>query len=110
MSTMTASASATERDIADRPSGKCSYAASEPAAESYVFETRPAFELEPIATETGWAVRDVETGIYGAGETPSEALLDFQRAVLEHLDMLQRQESLSDDLLAQLQYLQARAE
>jgi hypothetical protein len=55
-------------------------------------------------------VADQETGIYGAGASPSEALDDFLRAVKEHLDVLERQELLSDDLTAQLRYLRERVQ
>ena len=55
-----------------------------------------------------WIVHDRVTGIHGAGETPSEALGDFQRAAIEHLDVLERQDALSEDLQAQLLYLRER--
>lgn len=108
MSTITASA--TNRDVGTLPDGRWSYVTAEAAAETYLIEARPAFDLELQYTGARWTVRDLETGIFGAGDTPSEALLDFQRAAREHLDVLQRQESLSDDLAAQLDYLRTRTE
>jgi predicted RNase H-like HicB family nuclease len=55
-----------------------------------------------------WTVHDVETGIFGSGETQEAAREDFERALHEHLDVLERQDSLSDELTAQLTYLRFR--
>lgn len=55
-----------------------------------------------------WTIRDGFTGIFGSGATPEAAYEDFQRALREHLDVLSRQDVLSDDLSAQLAYLRHR--
>ena len=55
-----------------------------------------------------WTVRDPETGIFGSGATEAAAHEDFRRALAEHLDVLERQDSLSAELLAQLSYLRWR--
>jgi hypothetical protein len=55
-----------------------------------------------------WTVRNPETGIFGSGADPRAAFDDFENALREHLDVLSRQDSLSDDLQAQLRYLQQR--
>jgi hypothetical protein len=65
-----------------------------------------------LAVEWGgesWAVWDRPTGIYGWGQTLTAAIADFRQAVHEHLDVLERQEALSDDLRWQLRYLHDRA-
>ena len=60
------------------------------------------------ASGENWIVLDRVTGIHGVGQEPSEAVQDFARALAEHLDMLSRQDDLSDDLRGQLAYLQLR--
>lgn len=50
-------------------------------------------------------ITDVPTGIFGVGATLQEAVADFQTALREHQDVLSRRPSLSDDLQAQLAYL-----
>jgi predicted RNase H-like HicB family nuclease len=52
-----------------------------------------------------WAAADPETGIFGSGPDVLSAVQDLQQALQEHLDVLGRQEALSDDLAAQLDYL-----
>lgn len=55
-----------------------------------------------------WTVRDLETGIFGTGSERATALDDFEAALREHLDVLERQPALSEELQAQLRYLRIR--
>lgn len=67
-----------------------------------------SFELDLQPAGDGWIVRDVPTGIFGQGDSFEDAAEDFGRAVREHLDVLSRQDALSDDLARQRDYLRAR--
>lgn len=104
---MTVTASALDRDLVGRVVGP-RYSSRARAVVTYTVTTTPHFRLIAELTGDTWTVSDRHTGIYGAGDTPSEALQDFRRAVTEHLDVLERQDVLSDDLAAQLRYLRAR--
>lgn len=53
-------------------------------------------------------VVDTETGIFGSGADYAAALEDFERALREHFDVLNRQDALSPELEAQLRYLRDR--
>jgi hypothetical protein len=77
---------------------------------AYTITARPGFAtvLTYDEPQNRWTVAERETGIFGQGDTPSAAIADFQRAVLEHLDVLERQPALSDELAAQLEYLRER--
>ena len=55
-----------------------------------------------------WTVRNRETGIFGSGPDREAAVEDFERALREHFDVLERQDELSDDLAAQFGYLRQR--
>ena len=55
-----------------------------------------------------FTVSNPETGIFGVGDNPRAAFEDFERALREHLDVLSRQDALSEDLVVQLRYLQQR--
>lgn len=59
-------------------------------------------ETEGLAT-----VVNAETGIFGAGDTTANAARDFLAALHEHLDVLTRQERLSDELQRQLGTIQS---
>jgi hypothetical protein len=50
----------------------------------------------------------VETGIFGHGDDALGAIRDFQAAIVEHLDVLERRPALSNELAWQLDYLRAR--
>src|SRR5215218_7708323 len=74
-------------------------------------EGTPAYEdVHPAASfslryERGhgyWIVRDEVTGIFGCAKRPSGARRDFQLAVGQHLDVLERQDVLSPELSWQL--------
>ena len=77
---------------------------------SQIVETRAEAKTSwsaPIVDEHDgyWIVRDVETGIFGTGPDAAAAHQDLERALREHLDVLERQEELSSELTAQLAYL-----
>lgn len=55
-----------------------------------------------------WTVRDLQTGVFGTGADRQAALEDFDAALHEHLDVLERQPSLSEALQGQLHYLRGR--
>lgn len=108
MSTVTASA--TDQDLVANVTG-VSYGPLIPPDQgsgSYVVAWRAAFELALAKSETGWTIEDRPTGVHGFGETPSDALADFRAAAAEHLDVLERQDALSEGLRLQLDYLRAR--
>jgi hypothetical protein len=67
-----------------------------------------AFFLDRQRAGDAWIVRDIPTGIFGQGGTFEDAAEDFGRAVREHLDVLNRQDALSDELARQRDYLRAR--
>lgn len=48
------------------------------------------------------------TGIYGVGDTPWAAWRDLRAALMEHLDVLRRQQGLSPSLERQFAYLSDR--
>jgi predicted RNase H-like HicB family nuclease len=106
---MTVTASATD-EVATTYIAGVTYAplSKDSLEEHYVFQGSPQFRVEVEREDQVWIVHDRVTGIHGAGETPSEALGDFQRAAMEHLDVLERQDALSEDLQAQLLYLRER--
>jgi hypothetical protein len=72
-------------------------------------ESSQTFSGDILEQHEGYfTVRDLETGIFGTGREPQAAIDDFQIALREHLELLERQSSLSPDLQAQLHYLRAR--
>ena len=76
----------------------------------------PTYEVRPrpplrIALEhegSDVVVREVETGIFGVGPDHWAAFRDFSVALQEHVDVLERQDVLSDALHQQLEYLRER--
>lgn len=78
------------------------------AQPSYSVRVSPSFEVRFRRGDGYWTVTDAPTGIFGQGEDPSAAIRDFLAAVAEHLDTLERQTSLSEELAWQLAYLRAR--
>lgn len=68
------------------------------------------FSVQELAEEHegGWTVRDIETGIFGTGSDMDAAVEDFSLALREHLDVLERQSALSEELEAQIRYLRRR--
>lgn len=106
---MTVAASATDAAAIAHIAGRYSYAPVRGRDEAhYLIRARAQFQLAIERDGDAWIIHDRVTGIFGAGESPSEAIRDFQRATTEHLDVLERQDSLSDDLQAQLRYLRDR--
>lgn len=103
--------SAKERDVPivpERPGQHVVYRHPHTAYPSYRITPAPSFSFELERGNGYWIVRDSETGIYGTAEDVLGALKDFFRAAAQHLDVLKRQEALSDELSWQLAYLRAR--
>jgi hypothetical protein len=103
-----ATASGTEEQVVAGFAAGYVYASSFTPADEYIVRARPGFHLAVEHDADCWIVTDPETGVHGAGESPSDALADFLRAASEHVDVLERQPALSDDLAAQLRYLRDR--
>jgi hypothetical protein len=68
----------------------------------------PSFSIRFERGDGYWVVTDRPTGIFGQGEDVLAAVQDFQAAASEHLDVLERQAALSEELTWQLEYLRAR--
>jgi predicted RNase H-like HicB family nuclease len=66
------------------------------------------FEVRWERSGDSWIARDVPTGIFGHGPTVEAAVSDLQRALREHLDVLEREPALSEALAQQLAYLRQR--
>jgi len=62
-----------------------------------------AREIEEV--DGVWTVRDLATGIFGTGDSEAAAFRDFRDALIEHRDVLERQDALSAELKSQLEYL-----
>lgn len=76
---------------------------------TYRLTPLPALRVVVEHLEGGTTVvREQAIGIYGAGATIWDAWADFRAAVEEHVDVLERQDALSDVLAGQLAYLRAR--
>lgn len=73
---------------------------------SYEVSTRP-IRWDWNHSEAGFTACDHVTGIFGFGADLNEAIRDLIQALLEHRDVLDRQDSLSPDLKSQLEYLQS---
>lgn len=81
--------------------------AGAPAARAYrVRAVPPAGEFQ--RHDDYWVFRDLETGVFGQAPDLLGALDDFQVAAREHLDVLERQQELSEDLARQRDYLRTR--
>lgn len=106
----TVSASANDRDLVAAVAGVAYRPLVPPDGGSggYVVAWQAHFELDLAKSETGWTIEDRPTGIHGFGDTPSDALADFRSAAAEHLDVLERQDALSENLRQQLDYLRDR--
>lgn len=68
----------------------------------------PSFNIRFERGDGYWIVTDRPTGIFGQGEDALAAVQDFQTAVSEYLDVLERQPELSEELAWQLDYLRSR--
>ena len=74
-------------------------------------ESESPFDYQFTYEDEGyWVVRDPQTGIFGHGAEPSEALADFHLAAVQHLEVLEQEPALSAELSWQLEYLRARIE
>lgn len=100
-----------ERAIPSVPNERVSYRSSEAEA---TYEVHPAalFDLEfNLHRHRGngyWIVWDANTAIHGYGRRLAQAREDFQAAVRQHLEVLESEENLSEELAWQLEYLRAR--
>ena len=75
----------------------------------YIVHAEPRFALRFMrAEDKTWIVEDAASGVFGAGAGPLEAYHDFRRAVVEHVDVLERDEHLASGLVEQLEYLRQR--
>jgi hypothetical protein len=69
-------------------------------------DTRKTWSGPILEEHEGYCtVRDLETGIFGSGADPEAAQTDFERALREHRDLLERQDDLSPELAVQLAYI-----
>jgi hypothetical protein len=109
--TVTASASALDPALL-APDSRVDEYRRDPALDPdwlhYSLDVAPAFQVRLDRASNGWLVTDQPSGIHGFGQTPLDAMNDFREAAREHLDVLEREEVLSDDLGWQLEYLRAR--
>ncbi len=93
------------------PNQRVSYRHTEANA---AYEIHPAalfdleFDLHRHRGNGYWIVWEAQTGIHGYGRRLSQAREDFQVAVKQHLEVLEGEESLSEELAWQLEYLRAR--
>lgn len=68
----------------------------------------PSLAVRVVHAKGRILIDERRTAICGEGPTHLDAIRDFQRAVREHLDVLERQPELSPELADQLDYLRAR--
>jgi hypothetical protein len=94
--------------IVSSPSGTSVRYVASSLPPSYRISVSPTFEVTLHRGDGYWTVTDARTGIYGQGDDISAAIRDFLAAVSEHLDTLERQPSLSEELAWQLSYLRER--
>lgn len=103
--------SAKERDVPivpERPDHPVVYRRAQTTYPSYRIIPTPSFNFEVERGNGYLIVRDTETGIYGVAEDVLGALNDFSQAAAQHLDVLEGQEALSEELSWQLAYLRDR--
>ncbi len=82
--------------------------AATPSPPSRAISTAPALSLQIESGDGYLTVYDEYTGIFGAGATLVDAFSDLAAALVEHRDVLERQDQLSSELERQLQYLRQR--
>jgi hypothetical protein len=70
---------------------------------SYSASTVTTLDLEH--RDGGFTVSDPVTGIFGAGDTPFDAMQDIAAALREHREVLEAQAELTPALQAQLDHL-----
>jgi hypothetical protein len=66
---------------------------------------RHALSVRLYETGEDVAVEDPETGVFGAGDDLDAAIVDFQAALHEHLDVLTSEDALAPPLQHQLEIL-----
>lgn len=69
-------------------------------------QTPPALSVQVESGEGYLTAYDQSTGIFGAGATLIDAFSDLAAALVEHRDVLERQDRLSPELARHLEYLQ----
>lgn len=99
---------ANERAVPVFVDHRVSYVLSEGEDYAYTIRSGPTLDVRLRRDDGGWTALEVETGIFGHGDDVLEAMRDFQAAIVEHLDVLERRPALSDELAWQLDYLRAR--
>jgi hypothetical protein len=80
----------------------------EPNPHPLMVEAPPSLAVQVVHEKGRILVVERRTAIYGEGPTHLDAIRDFQRAIREHLDVLERQPELSPELADQLDYLRPR--
>src|SRR5215207_2387055 len=72
---------------------------------TYRITPQPGLQLRWQRAGDAYTVCEHRTGIFGHGPDLPAALDDLRQALAEHCDVLERQDALSDELAAQLEYL-----
>jgi hypothetical protein len=99
---------ANERDVPVFADHRVSYVSSEGEGYAYTIRSGPSLAVKLHRENGNWFVRETETGIIGQGGDVLEAARDFERAVDQQLEQLERQDSVEAELAWQLEYLRAR--
>jgi hypothetical protein len=97
--------------IAASPSAATCEAEPAGSQANYEVAAHGALKVESSRTEDGilvFTVSDPETGIFGTGGKPLEAIQDLGSANREHREVLEAQDHLAPALQRQLEYLQRR--
>ena len=105
---MSPTVAANERAVPVFPDQRVRYTWPETGDYAYSIRSGPSLNVRLQRENDHWIALEVETGIFGYGDDPLGAVDDFQTAIVEHLDVLERRPALSDDLAWQLDYLRAR--
>lgn len=69
-------------------------------------QTSPALSVQVESGDGYLMASDRSTGIFGVGPTLGDAFSDLAAALVEHRDVLERQDQLSPELARHLEYLQ----
>lgn len=105
---MSPTVAANERALPVFPDHRVRYTSSGAGDYAYAIRSGPSLNVRLQRENDHWIALEVETGIYGYGDDALEAVNDFQTAIVEHLDVLERRPALSNELAWQLDYLRAR--
>jgi predicted RNase H-like HicB family nuclease len=100
-----------ERSVPGRHRGQIVYSQAQYET-AYSMRSAPSFDLGFQRTDEGyWLVWDRPTGVFGEGDTPLDAMKDFERTAARHLAVLERQrDSLPEGQAWQLAYLNERVQ